>query len=102
MECPSLSPDGRLIAYKSRQEHGFQPATWQLRVLDLATLVDRPLTEARSIDDQVAWVDDAHVAYGVQERRQASTDVDVWTATADGTGAPELLSARPTRPSWFP
>jgi MFS family permease len=91
VECPSLSPDGRLIVYKARVEHGFDAATWQLRVLDVASLADRPLAEPRSVDDQVAWLDDAHVAYGIPDGRQYSSNVDVWIARADGTRPPELL-----------
>ncbi len=91
VECPSLSPDGRLIAYKSRIEHGFDPATWQLRVLDVATLTDRPLAESRNVDDQVAWLDDSHVLYGIPDGRPSSAGVDTWTARADGVGTPQLL-----------
>jgi hypothetical protein len=91
VECPSLSPDGRFIAYKSRIEHGFEPATWQLRVLDVATLSDRPLTEERDVDDHVAWLDQDHILYGIPDGKPYSAGVDVWAVRADGTGAPALI-----------
>ena len=91
VECPALSPDGRLIAYKSRIEHGLQPATWELRVLDVATLAERPLGETRNVDDQVTWLDDAHILYGVPDGKRYSSAVDTWMVSADGTGVPRLL-----------
>ena len=45
VECPSLSPDGTRIAFKSRQ-NGIR-VKWQLSVLDLSTLVDHPITDAQ-------------------------------------------------------
>src|SRR5262249_19851625 len=60
VECPSLSPDNHLIAYKKNVGEG----EWRLHVLDLATMTSRPIAaEARSIDDQIEWLDDSHVLY---------------------------------------
>jgi hypothetical protein len=44
VECPSLSPDGTQIAYKSRLGHQNR---WQLKVLDLATLKAHEVAEHR-------------------------------------------------------
>jgi hypothetical protein len=90
VECPAISPDGTRLVYKSRIEHGFDPATWRLHVLDLATLTDHPLAETRSVDDQAAWLDDAHVVYGVPELKPNSSVVDTWSVPADGSGQPVL------------
>ncbi|HMC09231.1 MAG TPA: hypothetical protein VKL22_07920, partial [Actinomycetota bacterium] len=90
VECPASSPDGTRLAYKSRIDHGFDPATWQLHVLDLATLADRPLAETRSVDDQAAWLDNTHVLYGVAEIKPNSAVVDTWSVPADGSGQPTL------------
>jgi hypothetical protein len=87
VECPSLSPDGKQIAYKSRL--GDQPE-WRLRVLDVATLKDHPVAERRSIDDQVEWLDDDTLVY--------SDGVNVYTVPADGSGAPALLVRDATSP----
>jgi hypothetical protein len=80
VECPSLSPDGKQIAYKSRIG---QSNRWHLRVLDLTTLKDHGLAESDSIDDQAEWLDDDTLAY--------SDGTDVYTVPADGSGEPRLL-----------
>ena len=82
VECPSLSPDGKLIAFKKRVGEG----RWRLHVLELATMDDRPLAETQSVDDQAEWLDDTSVLYG--------RDDAVWVVRADGGGSPRrLLSA---------
>lgn len=87
VECPSLSPDGRRIAYKERIRHGLGPVTWRLNVLDVRTLRAHRLAETRSVDDQVEWLDDEHILYGLGEPSTAVTEV--WSVRADGTGKPE-------------
>ena len=87
VECPSLSPDGKQIAYKSRIG---KEDRWHLRVLDLATLADHAVAEDRSIDDQVEWLDDDTLAY--------SDERNVYTVPADGSGEPELLVKDATSP----
>jgi hypothetical protein len=95
VECPSLSPDGTRIVFK--QAVGGDPSKgWRLAVLDLASGVVTPLTEARSVDDQAAWIDDHTVAYGVPRGAGAS---DVWTVPADGSGAPRILIPNATSPA---
>jgi WD40-like Beta Propeller Repeat len=80
VECPSLSPDGRRIAFKSRIGHADR---WRLEVLDLATLDAHPLAERRSIDDQAEWLDNRTVVY--------SDGRDVYAVPAGGGGSPRLL-----------
>lgn len=87
VECPSLSPDGKQIAYKSRVG---KEARWRLRVLDLATLADHAVAEDRSIDDQVEWLDDDTLVY--------SDERNVYTVPADGSGEPGLLVKDATSP----
>jgi hypothetical protein len=83
VECPSLSPDNRLIAYKKRV--GPQPDAWRLYILDVATMAERPVAaETRFIDDQAEWLDDSHVLYGVPRPGTATTDA--WVAPIDGAG----------------
>jgi hypothetical protein len=83
VECPSLSPDNRLIAFKKRV--GPDAAPWRFYVLDLARLTDRPIAaETRSIDDQIEWLDDDHVLYAVR-RSGNSSSLDVWVAPLDNS-----------------
>jgi WD40-like Beta Propeller Repeat len=79
VECPSISPDGTRIAYKSRTASESTP--WRLSVLDLSTMRETRLAEARSIDDQAEWLDDDKVLYGLEDQ--------VWVVPADGSGTPE-------------
>ncbi len=87
VECPSLSPDNRQIAYKSRIG---TENRWRIHVLDVKTLADHPVAENRSIDDQVEWLDDATLAY--------SDGKNVYTVPADGSGEAQLLVKDATSP----
>lgn len=89
VECPSLSPDGTRVAYKSRTESDEWP--WKLTVLDLATMRKTPLGEMRSVDDQAEWLNGDEVVYGA--------DGDVWRVRADGRGEPRRLVAGASSPA---
>jgi hypothetical protein len=90
MECPSLSPDGTRIAYKIRSDTDLGPATWRIGVLELATMEATVLAETRSVDDQVAWLNDQTVMYGLPSEA-SDAETDTWAVPADGTGVPRLL-----------
>jgi hypothetical protein len=85
VECPSLSPDNTRIAYKKRVGH-----LWRLTVLDLQTLKETPLSDTRSIDDQVEWLDNGHILYGFY---------GIWKVRADGRGRPEQFLADARSPA---
>jgi high-affinity iron transporter len=106
--CPSLSPDGRQIAFK-RQLPG-TVVRWRLSVLDLATLKVHPLAETRSVDDQIEWLDNTTVIYGVLQNKAiaalnpssaatpsltngATLVTNMWSVPADGTGTPHLFTS---------
>jgi hypothetical protein len=89
VECPSLSPDGTRIAYKRRNASGTAP--WRLTVLDLATKRETPLAETRSVDDQVEWLDDRAVLYGLGGQ--------VRQVPADGSGSPRTFLAGADSPA---
>jgi len=87
VECPSLSPDNRQIAFKSRIG---EEDRWHVHVLDLSTLADHPVAETRSVDDQVEWLDNDTLAYSDGE--------SVYTVPADGSGEEQLLLRDATSP----
>lgn len=88
-ECPSLSPDGKHIAYKQRGD--LPTGKWRLVDYDIASGKVTPLSETRSVDDQVEWLDNSHVMYGLPRTGSQAAVDDVWSVPADGTGKPKLL-----------
>lgn len=88
VECPSLSPDGTRIAYKQNLSTSGTPH-WVVAVLELATGKTTTLSETRNVDDQVTWLDDTTILYGLP-RDDAVGDTDVWAVQADGGGEPTV------------
>ncbi|GAA4604279.1 dipeptidyl aminopeptidase/acylaminoacyl peptidase [Actinoplanes octamycinicus] len=88
-ECPSLSPDGARLAFKTR--NGKPEGQWAIAVYDLAAGKTTLLTEQHSVDDQIEWLDDAQVLYGLPRSGTGPSASDVWAASADGTGTPRLF-----------
>ena len=95
VECPSLSPDGTRLAFKKRAAGMVH--TWQLTVLDLATMNEIPLAEKEGIDDQVEWLDNERILY-----QKADYDppkwVSVFVVPADGSGKPKIFMPNATSP----
>jgi len=90
IECPSLSPDEKHIAFKKRFGKGFD-AWWQPAVLELATMTVRQLPESKHIDDQIEWLDDGHILYAVGHSASATVRrADIWTIAIDG-GSPSSI-----------
>lgn len=87
-ECPSLSPSGRLLAYKSATG----PTTWQIKVRAVDGSSEVTVAESRSVDDQIEWLDEEHVLYGLDhENGGRGVLQDIWVANADGSGTPSVL-----------
>jgi len=87
-ECPSLSPSGKLVAYKSATG----PQTWQINVRAVDGGSEVTVSETRSIDDQIEWLDEEHVLYGLdREGGDGGALTDIWMASADGSGVPSVL-----------
>lgn len=95
VECPSLSPDGTRIAFKEADEAGTR---WTPAVLDLATGKRTVLAgEARSIDDQIEWLDDDTVLYGLA--REGEPVSDVWALDTSTTATPRVLVPEASSPA---
>lgn len=91
IECPSLSPDEKHIAFKKRYGSGFD-AWWQPAVLDLATMKVRQLPEPKHIDDQIEWLDDSSILYAVNHSPSASVRrADIWKLAIDGASPPSMF-----------
>ena len=89
VECPSLSPDGTRVAFK---KHGGLPAgKWRLAVYDLRAGTETVLAETRSVDDQVEWLDDRTITYGLARDTPGTATSDIWQVPADGSGTPGVL-----------
>ena len=97
VECPSVSPDGQRIAYK-KNDGGALAAHWNVAVLDLATGQETVLSEKRSVDDQIEWLDNQNLLYGLADE---STDGDsnIWKLGTASGSQPSLFIAHAWSPS---
>jgi hypothetical protein len=92
VECPSLSPDGRRIAFKRRVQPAVAGVLWQLVVRDLSSGRETVLSsETRNVDDQVEWLDDREIAYGLPDADLPAA-TNTWALAIDGRSAPRLLA----------
>jgi hypothetical protein len=78
VSAPSLSPDQRRIAF-ARLISNIGPI-WRFHVLDLENGSQTALSEATSIDDQMEWMNNDYLLYGLA--------TDIWTVPANGGGTP--------------
>jgi hypothetical protein len=90
VECPSLSPDGERLVFKSRTVDD-RGTRWQLHVLYLKTETETVVNESRSVDDQAEWLDTDNVLYGLPRNVEGSGTWDIWVAHADGNGIPHVF-----------
>lgn len=98
VECPSLSPDGTRIAFKATTAGTGATVHWTPAIMDLSSGEVMLLGEERSVDDQIAWLDDDTILYGMP-RDGVAGDTDVWALAADGEGEPELFIEHAWSPS---
>ena len=98
VECPSLAPKQDRIAFKRLVQEPYE--RWAIATLDLATKEERVLPgEQRSVDDQVEWLDDDHVLYGLGRPDEwGGVTTDVWVSPVHGDGAPRVFLERARSP----
>lgn len=90
VECPSLSPDGTTIAFKEATERDGR-TWWTPAVLDVATGRRTVLdSETRNVDDQIEWLDDDTLLYGLARDDEAGV-TDIWSLGTDARSRPELF-----------
>ncbi|XAS70625.1 hypothetical protein VUN82_16145 [Micrococcaceae bacterium Sec5.1] len=97
VECPSISPDGTRIAYK-KNDAGPLTAHWKVALLDLATGQETVLSEKRSVDDQVEWLDNQNVLYGLADENTPG-DSNIWKLATDTASQPSLFIPHAWSPS---
>jgi hypothetical protein len=98
VECPSLSPDGTRIAFKEASKDGTR---WTPAVLDLTTGKRTVLAgETHSVDDQIEWLDDDTVLYGLERADQPVSDV--WALDTSATATPRVLVPEAASPAVLP
>ncbi|MDQ1295294.1 MAG: hypothetical protein QG608_3179 [Actinomycetota bacterium] len=88
-ECPTLSPDGNRLVYRKRE--GASDNTWRLAVYDLRTGTERMLPSVPLTDDEVEWLDDDHIVYGLSRTGGQAAMSDIWSVAVDGAASPRLL-----------
>ena len=89
VECPSVSPDRTKIAFKKDMDPS-SAAFWSIAVLDLATGTERVLGETRSFDDQLEWLDDSTLLYGMPRADDPGSS-DIWSIGLAPGATPSVL-----------
>lgn len=83
-ECPSVSPDRSKVAYKRLGADD----EWSVAVLDVASGEETLLPATAGLDDQVTWLDDETLLYGLP--REGSPGVsDIWRVGIGDGSTPE-------------
>jgi len=97
--CPSLSPDGSTLVYKRLLDSG----EYQLVAMDLASGDSWDLGESRPVDDQVEWLDENTILYGMHVEGWTGGSVDpefdTWMVDVDPGSQPELFAPQADSPA---
>lgn len=98
VECPSLSPDGTRIAFKQLGNVGGQQG-WTPAILELSTGERTVLAgETRNVDDQIEWLDDSTILYGLPRAGEPGV-TDVWALATSEDATPRLMIEQAWSPS---
>lgn len=102
--CPSVSPDGKTLVYKRQVIEYGKADRYQLVAHDLETGNEWELGESRSVDDQVEWLDNDTILYGlhapgVEVAAASFPEFDVWQLDIAEGSEPELLIPLADSPS---
>jgi hypothetical protein len=84
--------------FKKRFSGMFSPVGWRLTVLNIKTLEALPLVETKSVDDEVAWVDNETVMYALPDSGPPPAVTNVWSVSAQGAGQPKILLSKAYSP----
>lgn len=96
-ECTSISPDGTRVAYKKRRA-GEGPVHWDAAFLDLATHQETVISLETSFDDQLEWLNDETLVFGMP-RVDSVGDSDVYSLRAAKDATPQVLIEHAWSPS---
>lgn len=83
-ECPAVSPDRTKVAFKVVVDTVDGQSVWEVAVRDVATGEQTVIPSTRGLDDQVEWLDDDTLLYGLPRADEpGTTDVYAVDAAAD-------------------
>jgi hypothetical protein len=83
-ECPALSPDKSKVAYKKVVDTVNGQSVWAVAVRDIAAGTETLIPSTTGLDDQVQWLDDSTLLYGLPRASEpGTTDVFAVGITAD-------------------
>jgi hypothetical protein len=89
-ECPSVSPDKTKVAYKKVVEKVNGQSVWAVAVRDIATGTETLIPATKGLDDQVEWLDDDTLLYGMPRTDQAGT-TDVYSVGIAADAQPTVF-----------
>ncbi|MBV1779113.1 hypothetical protein KRR55_08310 [Paeniglutamicibacter sp. ABSL32-1] len=96
-ECPSISPDGKFIAYKKRRVDSV-PAHWDIAVYDIAKQTEQLYPLESGFDDQLEWLDSNTLLFG-QPREENPGDADIFSLDLVPGSLPKMFIEHAWSPS---
>lgn len=89
-ECPSVSPDKTKVAYKKVVDTVNGQSVWAVAVRDIASGTETLIPSTKGLDDQVEWLDNATLLYGLPREGQAGT-TDVYSVGITADAQPSVF-----------